>query len=514
MPNLENYYITTPIYYVNDVPHLGHAYTTIACDTMARFMRLDGKEVFFLTGTDEHGQKVEKSALEFGESPQVFTDRVSQRFRDLTEKLGASNDDFIRTTEPRHILASQKIWKSLVDTGDIYLDSYSGWYSVRDEAYFAENELKSDGAGGYLAPSGGKVEWVEEPSYFFRLSRWQDKLLKLYADQPSFISPKSRRNEVIRFVEGGLQDLSVSRTSFKWGVPVPGNDTHIMYVWLDALTNYLTATGYPDQSGSTFQRFWTSALHIVGKDILRFHAVYWPAFLMSAGLPIPKRVFAHGWWTVEGEKMSKSSGNVVDPFELIDTFGLDQVRYFLLREVPFGSDGDFSITALKTRINSDLSNDFGNLVQRVLSMINSNCDGAMPTPGSYQKEDVELLRNAGALLNDVRSSVEEQALSEALEKIWQIIREANSYVDHQAPWKLKSTDQNRMETVLFILSETIRKIAILMQPFVPTSAGKILDQLNVPKDSRNFAFLANDHSVESKALLPKPVGVFPRHLDT
>ena len=513
MENLENYYITTPIYYVNDVPHLGHAYTTIACDAVARFMRLDGKEVFFLTGTDEHGQKVEKSALESGETPQVFTDRVSQRFRDLTNKLGASNDDFIRTTESRHILASQKIWESLVDTGDIYLDSYSGWYSVRDEAYFAENELKSDGAGGYLAPSGGKVEWIEEPSYFFRLSRWQDKLLKLYAEQPNFIAPNSRRNEVISFVEGGLQDLSVSRTSFKWGVPVPGNESHIMYVWLDALTNYLTAIGYPDQSGNTFQKFRASAVHIVGKDILRFHTVYWPAFLMSAGLPIPKRVFAHGWWTVEGEKMSKSSGNVVDPFELIDTFGLDQVRYFLLREVPFGSDGDFSITALKNRITSDLSNDLGNLAQRVLSMINRNCDGAMPTPGTYENEDLELLRNAGALLNDVRSSVERQALSEALEKIWQIIREANSYVDHQAPWKLKSIDQGRMETVLFVLSETIRRIAILMQPFVPASAGKILDQLNIPEDSRKFAFLVDDHRVEPKTLLPKPVGVFPRHLD-
>ncbi len=514
MPNQENYYITTPIYYVNDVPHLGHAYTTIACDTMARFMRLDGRKVFFLTGTDEHGQKVEKSALQAGESPQLFTDRVSQRFRELTSKLEASNDDFIRTTESRHILASQKIWEALVDKGDIYLDSYSGWYSVRDEAYFAESELKSDGAGGYLAPSGGKVEWVEEPSYFFRLSRWQDDLLELYDQQPNFILPKSRRNEVISFVKGGLQDLSVSRTSFNWGVPVPGNDSHIMYVWLDALTNYLTATGYPDQSDSAFQSFWPSALHIVGKDILRFHAVYWPAFLMSAGLTVPQRVFAHGWWTVEGEKMSKSSGNVVDPFELVDTFGLDQVRYFLLREVPFGSDGDFSLTALKNRINSDLSNDFGNLVQRVLSMINRNCEGAMPAPGSYENDDLQLLGNAGALIDDVRDSVEQQALSEALEQIWRIIRQANSYVDHQAPWKLKSSDPKRMETVLFVLSETIRRIAILMQAFTPVSAGKILDQLSVSEDARSFKFLLDEYSVDNKKLLPTPEGVFPRHLDT
>ena len=513
MSNLDSYYITTPIYYVNDVPHLGHAYTTIACDTMARFMRLDGRKVFFLTGTDEHGQKVEKSAIQAGETPQYFTDRVSQRFRELTEKLDSSNDDFLRTTETRHISASQKIWQALVERGDIYLDSYSGWYSVRDEAYFGENELKNDGSGGYLAPSGGKVEWLEEPSYFFRLSRWQNALLEFYADHPDFILPKTRRNEVISFVEGGLQDLSVSRTSFEWGVPVPGNSSHIMYVWLDALTNYLTAMGYPDQSTATFQTFWRSALHIVGKDILRFHAVYWPAFLMSAGLPLPKRVFAHGWWTVEGEKMSKSSGNVVDPFELVDIYGLDQIRYFLLREVPFGGDGDFSLSALKNRINGDLSNDFGNLVQRVLSMVNRNFDGTMPSPEPYTDEDSNLLNNAGNLIKEVRESMERQALSEALEKIWKIIREANSYVDHQAPWKLKSTDKKRMGTVLFVLVEAIRKVSILMQAFTPVAAGKILDQLSVSKDTRSFKFLPDEYSVDVKTVLPKPIGVFPRYLD-
>ena len=513
MSNVDSYYITTPIYYVNDVPHLGHAYTTIACDALARFMRLDDRKVFFLTGTDEHGQKVEKSALYSGETPQVFTDRVSERFRELTVTLGASNDDFIRTTEERHLVASQSIWSALVDSGDIYLGSYSGWYSVRDEAYYAENELLKDDCDGYLAPSGAKVEWVEEPSYFFRLSRWQEPLLALYEKIPDFILPRSRRNEVVSFVQGGLQDLSVSRTSFRWGVPVPGDDAHIMYVWLDALTNYLTAVGYPDQSKENFVNLWPSVLHVVGKDILRFHAVYWPAFLMSAGLPVPKRVFAHGWWTVEGEKMSKSLGNVVDPFDLVETFGLDQIRYFLLREVPFGSDGDFSLAALKTRINSDLSNDLGNLVQRVLSMINNNCNGSMPSPGKYQQEDLDLLKMAVELLDNVRSSMERQALNEALEKIWKVIRAANGYVDRQAPWKLKTTDKDRMGTVLFLLAEVIRRIAIMMQPFVPTSANKVLDQLCVPENSRKFACLKNDFNLEAGTILPKPVGVFPRYVD-
>ena len=397
MPATDNYFITTPIYYVNDVPHLGHAYTTIACDALARFMRLDGKEVMFLTGTDEHGQKVEKSAHSAGELPSDFTDRVSQRFRDLAAKLGISNDDFIRTTEQRHIKASQAIWTALVKSGDIYLGSYAGWYSVRDEAFFAEGELINGESGERLAPSGASVEWVEEPSYFFRLSRWQQPLLDFYEKHPHFILPATRRNEVVSFVEGGLQDLSVSRTSFRWGVPVPGDNNHIMYVWLDALTNYLTATGYPDPLNVTFQKFWPATVHVVGKDILRFHAVYWPAFLMSAGITPPKRVFAHGWWTVEGRKMSKSLHNVVDPFDLIDKFGLDQVRYFLLREVPFGSDGDFSEAALIQRGNSDLANDLGNLAQRVLSMIHQNCEAALPRPNAYIDSDNALLGHAHKL---------------------------------------------------------------------------------------------------------------------
>ena len=510
MPAIDSYFITTPIYYVNDVPHLGHAYTTIACDALARFMRLDGKKVLFLTGTDEHGQKVEKSAQAAGQSPADFTNQVSQRFRDLTAKFEISNDDIIRTTEQRHIQAAQAIWIALVKSGDIYLGSYSGWYSVRDEAFFSEAELIDGGAGERLAPSGAPVEWVEEPSYFFRLSRWQKPLIKFYEENANFILPQSRRNEVVSFVSGGLQDLSVSRTSFKWGVPVPEDEDHIMYVWLDALTNYLTATGYPDLKSNVFETFWPTALHVVGKDILRFHAVYWPAFLMSAGIVPPSRVFAHGWWTVEGEKMSKSIRNVVEPFNLVDVFGLDQVRYFLLREVPFGNDGDFSKTALIHRINSDLANDLGNLAQRVLSMIHRNCDAEIPAPASFSDDDQILLSQVDDLLQQVRGSMEQQACHDALEKIWAVIRASNIYVDHEAPWALKKTDPIRMNTVLYTLAESLRNISILIQPFMPNAGGRMLNQLGVPGEFRTFSSLGANKRILAGQAIPKPVGVFPR----
>jgi methionyl-tRNA synthetase len=510
MPASTAYYVTTPIYYVNDVPHLGHAYTTIACDALSRFMRLDGREVMFLTGTDEHGQKVEKSAAAAGEEPQAFTDRVSQHFRDLTGVLGCANDDFIRTTEPRHAAASQGIWSALAEAGDIYLDKYDGWYSVRDEAYFAEKELIRGADGEKLAPTGAPVEWVEEPSYFFRLSKWQEPLLAHYEANPDAILPESRRNEVLSFIRGGLQDLSISRTSFKWGVPVPGDDEHIMYVWLDALTNYLTAVGYPDTDTEAYKTFWPQVIHIVGKDILRFHAVYWPAFLMSAGVTPPKRVFAHGWWTVEGEKMSKTVGNVIEPVELIAAYGLDQVRYFLLREVPFGNDGDFSAAAMVHRINGDLANDFGNLSQRVLSMVHKNCDAAVPNPGAYSDDDTALLDSAESLIAELRPLMERQAPHSALETLWSVVRAANSYVDRQAPWTLRKTDPERMATVLYVLAETIRHLAILVQPFMPGSAGKMLDQLAVPVDARDFAHLGPRHALRAGVALPKPEGVFPR----
>ncbi|HEY8013050.1 MAG TPA: methionine--tRNA ligase, partial [Dongiaceae bacterium] len=403
------YYVTTPIYYVNDSPHIGHAYTTLACDVLARFKRLDGYDVMFLTGTDEHGQKVEKTAIAAGMTPKALTDKVSQNFRDLAKAMNFSNDDFIRTTEERHIRACQAIWQRLIERGEIYLDKYAGWYAVRDEAYYAEDELTTGPNGKKIAPSGAEVEWVEEPSYFFRLGAWGERLLEFYAAHPDFIAPESRRNEVTSFVRGGLRDLSVSRTSFTWGVPVPGDPAHIMYVWLDALTNYITATGFPDMESASYKRFWPADLHMVGKDILRFHAVYWPAFLMAAELPVPRRVFAHGWWTNEGQKISKSLGNVIEPLALIERYGLDPVRYFLLREMPFGNDGDFSHRSMVNRMNGDLANDLGNLAQRVLSMIAKNCSGILPAPGAFTAADQVLLDAAKALHGRVAAEIDRQA---------------------------------------------------------------------------------------------------------
>lgn len=506
------YYITTPIYYVNDVPHIGHAYTTLACDVLARFMRLDGRDVKFLTGTDEHGQKVEKSAQAAGVDPQAFTDRVSQNFRNLSQALNFSNDDFIRTTEERHKIACQALWKKLLENGEIYLGSYSGWYAVRDEAFYTESELTKQPDGTRIATaSGAEVEWVEEPSYFFRLSAWQDRLLEFYNANPDFILPETRRNEVISFVKGGLKDLSISRTTFSWGVAVPDDPEHIMYVWLDALTNYMTAAGYPDVESESYSKYWPADLHMVGKDILRFHAVYWPAFLMAAGLPTPKRVFAHGWWTNEGQKISKSLGNVIDPLQLVETYGLDQVRYFLLREVPFGNDGDLSKRAIISRMNGDLANDFGNLAQRVLSMIAKNCANAMPQPGAFQPADEALLALSEALPQRLRQEYGVQAFHKALEATWDVIAAANRYVDDQAPWALKKTDPERMGTVLYVLAETVRRLAILTQPVMPDAMAKMLDQLSVAEDARGFEALATP--LAAGAAVPKPQGVFPRFVE-
>lgn len=513
MTGAKSYYITTPIYYVNDRPHIGHAYTTLACDVLARFKRLDGYRVMFLTGTDEHGQKVEKSAHTKGVDPQTFTDEVSRNFRDLATMMKFSNDDFIRTTEARHKAACAALWQRLVEKGDIYTGKYAGWYAVRDEAFYAESELTKAADGSRQAPTGAPVEWVEEPSYFFRLSSWQEKLLAFYSENPDFIAPESRRNEVISFVKGGLQDLSVSRTTFRWGIPVPGDSEHIMYVWLDALTNYLTGTGYPDQDSPGYRSFWPADLHMVGKDILRFHAVYWPAFLMAAELPLPKRIFAHGWWTNEGQKISKSLGNVIDPHELVRTFGLDQTRYFLLREVPFGNDGDFSRQAFIGRMNSELANDLGNLVQRTMSMIAKNCYGKVPERGALTDSDQAMLSPAYGLLDVIRGQLDRQAFHEALEKVWIVIRAANAYVDHQAPWALRKTDLARMKTVLWVLAETIRQVALVMQPFVPDGASRILDQLGVGVDQRDFASFGPDFALVPGSSLPVPRGVFPRFVE-
>ena len=509
----QTYYITTPIYYVNDKPHIGHAYTTLACDVMARFKRLDGYDVTFLTGTDEHGQKVEKAASDIGVSPKLFTDEVSQNFRDLTVQMNFSNDDFIRTTEERHRIACQEIWRRLQERGHIRLGNYSGWYSVRDEAFYTETEIVDQ-----KAPTGAPVEWVEEPSYFFNLSEWQQPLLRHYEANPNFVGPESRFNEVKSFVKRGLRDLSVSRASFKWGIPVPDDTDHVMYVWLDALTNYITASGWPTDGElgdlAKYKKLWPADLHMVGKDILRFHAVYWPAFLMAADLPLPKRIYAHGWWTNEGQKISKSLGNVIDPNALTAQYGLDQTRYFLMREVPFGNDGDFSAVAMTHRMNGDLANDLGNLCQRVLSMIYKNCDAIMPTlPAKLSEMDQALLSAADGLLDQVRDLLDRQAFNEALRVIWQVVADANRYVDTTAPWKLKQTDPLRMAETLAVLAETIRQIAILVQPVMPQSAGLILDQLGVDKVERDFRFISAKGRLSSGYQIDKPSPVFPRYID-
>ena len=503
------YYVTTPIYYVNGAPHIGHAYAGIAADVLARWKRLDGYDVFFLTGTDEHGQKVEKAALDAGVAPQKFVDDVSETFRAMSAPLGLTNDDFIRTTEDRHKRACQELWLRLVQSGDIYLGQYEGWYAVRDEAFYDEDELKTAPDGTRLAPTGAPVQWVVEPSYFFRLSAFQDRLLAHYAEHPDFIQPNSRRAEVTSFVRGGLRDLSVSRTSFSWGVPVPGDPAHVMYVWLDALTNYLSAVGFPEQTERW--KYWPPDAQIVGKDIIRFHAVYWPAFLMAAGLPLPKAIVSSGWWVACGEKMSKSLGNAVDADALVARFGLDAVRYFLLREVPFGNDGDYSDAALVRRLNIELANDLGNLGQRNLSLIAKNCAGLMPDRGPETAEDKALLQAAHALPEVMRPRFERVAFHDALEDAWKVIRAANAYIDHQAPWALKKTDLVRMATVLAVLAEVTRCVALVLQPFIPNSMARLLDQLGVPIAARQLSDIAR--AVPPGTALPPPEGVFPRYVD-
>ena len=504
------FYITTAISYVNGAPHLGHAYEAISCDAIARFKRLDGYDVRFLTGTDEHGQKVAETAQAAGQSPRVFCDEITAQFREMCATLQISNDDFIRTTEERHLRSCQALWQKLADAGDIYLDKYAGWYSVRDEAYFGEDELTKGDDDTLRAPSGAEVEWVEEESYFFRLSAYGEKLLAHYEANPNFILPPYRRNEVVSFVKQGLKDLSVSRTSFDWGIPVPGNDRHIMYVWLDALTNYITALGYPDTDHPLFTRYWPADVHVIGKDILRFHAIYWPAFLMSAGIALPERVFGHGFLFVDGEKMSKSLGNVITPRSLVDAYGLDQIRYFLLREVPYGNDGSFSHETMVQRINADLANDLGNLAQRVLSLIAKNCGGEVPAPAELEEADRALMDGAREALEKSREAMDLQAIHRSLEAIWQSVGGANRYVDSQAPWALRKSDPERMGTVLYALAETIRRIAIQTQPVMPSASSRILDQLAVPAGERTFASIGSEPALRPGTKLPKPEGVFPR----
>lgn len=512
MTDKPTFYITTAISYPNGAPHIGHAYEALATDAMARFKRLDGYDVYFVTGTDEHGQKIQQAALKEGRTPAEFVDEMAPQFEAMVAALGCTHDDFIRTSESRHYEAVQKIWKMMDAAGDIYLDKYSGWYSVRDEAFYGEDELEDRDGQKVAIKTGTPVEWVEEESYFFKLSTYQERLLKLYDENRQFIGPDERRNEVISFVKGGLKDLSISRTTFDWGIPVPDAPGHIMYVWVDALTNYMTATGYLNDDPE-LARFWPADVHVIGKDIVRFHTVYWPAFLMSAGLPLPKRVFGHGFLFNRGEKMSKSVGNVVDPQSMIDRYGVDQVRYFFMREVPFGQDGNYSHEAIVNRVNADLANDLGNLAQRSLSMIAKNCSGEIPAPGDFTAADTDMLTMVDALLPQCREHHDAQALHRSLDAIWKVVSEANRYFARQEPWALKKTDPERMETVLYITAETLRQVAILAQPYTPNAAEKLLDLLVIPENSRDFTSLGDVGRLKPGVQLPKPTGVFPRYVE-
>ncbi len=506
------FYITTAIPYANGAPHIGHAYERIATDAIQRFMRLDGRDVLFVTGMDEHGQKMQQTAARDGITPRQLADRTAAQFERMGDVLNARADDIVRTTQERHYAASQEMWRRMAANGDIYLSKYPGWYSVRDEAFFDEAELTKGQDGKNYAPTGAPVEWVEEESYYFRLSAYKDKLLAYYRDHADFIVPDKYRNEIVAFVERGLTDLSISRSTFNWGVPVPGDDRHVMYVWVDALTNYITATGFPDADAPRAE-YWPADVHVIGKDITRFHAIFWPAFLMSAGLPVPKQIVVHGFLFTRGEKMSKSVGNVIDPFTMAEHYGVDQMRYFFLREVPFGQDGNYSHEAIVMRINADLANDLGNLAQRSLSMIAKNCGGIVPTAGAFTDADKAMLAEADALAHKARAAMHDFALHTMLADIWRVVAEANRYFASEEPWRLTKTDPARRDTVLYVTAETLRNVAILAQPVVPTAAAKLLDLLGVSAEARAFAHVGAAGRLVAGAALPAPGPIFPRYVE-
>ena len=507
----QTFYITTAIPYANGAPHIGHAYERIATDSIARFHRLDGRDVLFVTGMDEHGLKMQQTAAREGLSSQALADRTATQFEAMGETLNAVADDIVRTTQERHKRASQKIWERMKARGDIYLSKYAGWYSVRDEAYYDEGEL-TERDGRRFSPTGTPVEWVEEESYFFKLSAYADRLMAHYEAQPDFITPDKYKNEIVAFVKRGLKDLSISRTTFDWGVPVPGDDKHVMYVWVDALTNYITGAGFPDAQ-SPRAKYWPADAHVIGKDITRFHAIYWPAFLMSADLALPKQIVVHGFLFNKGEKMSKSVGNVIDPTTLADHYGVDQMRYFFLREVPFGQDGNYSHEAIVNRINADLANDLGNLAQRSLSMIAKNCDGTVPAFGDFTEADRAILAEARALLGTSREAMKDFALHTMLGDIWRVVAEANRYFASEEPWVKRKTDPERMATVLYVTAEVLRIVAILVQPVLPTAMQKLLDSLGVANDARDFAHVGESHALTSGAVLPAPAPIFPRYVE-
>jgi methionyl-tRNA synthetase len=504
------YLISTAIPYANGAPHIGHAYERIATDVMARFARLDGRDVLFVTGMDEHGQKMQQTAAREGITPLELAERTAAQFEAMGDMLNAKADEIVRTTSQRHKDSVTAIWKRMEEKGDIYLSKYAGWYSVRDEAYYDEDETEERDGRRFSTKTNTLVEWVEEESYFFRLSAYEKKLLEHYQKHPEFIVPEQYRNEILAFAKRGLKDFSVSRTTFDWGIPVPGAPKHVMYVWVDALTNYITATGFPDRDGPK-AHYWPAAAHVIGKDITRFHAIYWPAFMMSADLPLPKQIVVHGFFFNRGEKMSKSTGNVISHVDLVEKYGLDAVRYYMMREVPFGQDGSFTDEAIIARINAELANDLGNLAQRSLSMVNKNCAAKVPAKGTLAPADNEMLAAADALLAECRKHHADYAISKAMDAIWRVVADANRYFAGSEPWALKKTDPARMETVLWTTAEVLRMVGILIQPYVPQSASKLLDLLAVPENRRSFADFGS--RLVSGADLPAPTPVFPRYVE-
>ncbi len=502
------FYITTPIYYVNDVPHIGHAYTTLACDVLARYKRSRGFDVFFLTGTDEHGQKVEKAAEAKGETPLELADRVVKRFQALWDKLDISHTDFIRTSQERHKKGVHELFRKIESAGDIYLGAYEDWYCTPCETFWTETQLLD----GCCPDCGRTTEKLKEESYFFRMSKYQQALLEHIEANPEFIQPRTRRNEILNFVREGLRDLSISRTSFSWGIPVPGNERHVIYVWFDALTNYITALGYPDDPDGTVRDFWPADVHVIGKDILRFHTVYWPTFLLAAGIPLPKKVFAHGWWTVEGQKMSKSLANVVEPNMLVDKYGVDAIRYFLMREVPFGLDGDFSHTSLVHRINSDLANDLGNLVSRATAMLSKYFGGTLPAPGPASALDEAFVARFPAAVRTLDTQMNDLAFNKALQTIWDLVGAANKYIDETAPWALakKDEDREKLASVMYNLIEAIRLIALTSAPFLPNTGSRILDILGL--DASDLSLEGRDAwgGMKPGTAVKKAEPLFPR----
>ena len=520
---MNRFYVTTAIPYANGAPHIGHAYERIATDAIQRFMRLDWRETLFVTGMDEHGLKVQQSAAREGVTPQAFVDRVAAEFEAMGEMLNARADDIIRTTQARNVRAAQAIWERMAANGDVYLSKYAGWYAVRDEAFYDESELTTTPEGTKLAPTGAPVEWVEEESWFFRLSAYAEKLLAHYAAHPDFVTPEKYLNEIVAFVRRGLTDLSISRATLSWGTPVPGDPNHVMYVWVDALTNYITATGFPDAEAPR-AKYWPADAHVIGKDITRFHAIYWPAFLMSAGLPPPRQVVVHGFLFNRGEKMSKSVGNVVSPASLVQAYGLDPVRYFFLREVPFGQDGNYSHEAIVARLNADLANDIGNLAQRSLTMIAKNCEGGVPDPTDAQPapEDLAMLTRADALIGEARRHMGAFQIHSYVAAVFDVVAETNRYFANAEPWKLNKTDPKRMRLVLYVTIETLRIAAILLKPIMPASMEKLLDLLSVPPEARTFAAVETaeragrveaTHRLEPGKALPAPSPVFPRYVE-